>query len=128
MLVDEVAAALPGGDDISLTFSWTPTKPGPYRLYALSDHDNAVDEYDEDNNLSWQDAYIGFPSPLVWIAGVIPMTTYAAQTGYGVVDAGADDILGYCGTDLTKPFDWMEWAVLCTGLITCFPSIITTWT
>lgn len=94
--VGETSLTLNAQSLASQTFHWTPTQPGPYRLHTISDRDNAVDEYDENNNQTWQDIYVGFAGPLLLDSGAIDEPVYSGTLGYGVVDEGPADVMATC--------------------------------
>jgi hypothetical protein len=49
-LVGEGPVGVGGESEATLDLTWTPAEPGLHRLFTVSDRDNAVSEYDEDNN------------------------------------------------------------------------------
>lgn len=89
--------AVGGGADRTVTFTWTPTTPGLYRLFLRSDRDGQVNEFDESNNDRWLDVYVGHASPLAIDSGGAGDTAYSAAQGYGAVDSGDADAVGNCG-------------------------------
>ncbi|MGB5051468.1 MAG: CARDB domain-containing protein [Caldilineaceae bacterium] len=94
-------ASLPGETQTTIQFPWTPTAPGPYRLFSLSDRDSAVNESDEGNNRTWQDVYVGLAAPVLLDSGP-GEPVYASVTGYGVVDEGQPDVTSApCGSGAT---------------------------
>ncbi|MBU1750130.1 MAG: hypothetical protein KKA73_20795, partial [Chloroflexi bacterium] len=88
---------LPGGNIDTVVFTWTPTAPGPYRLFARADRDWAVNEYDEGNNDTWYDVYVGFRGPILVNSGAGSDTPYTTAAGYGYVDEGQPDVVATCG-------------------------------
>ena len=100
-LVCERTAAVPGEGETALECIWTPATPGPHRLFTVSDRDDAVSEFDEGNNQSWEDVYVGFAGPLLLDSGgpTASDPPYTSTLGYGVVDEGQADILGDCGSE-----------------------------
>lgn len=80
---------LGGGAEATITFPWTPASPGPYRLFARADGGDAVDEYDEGNNLSWRDVYVGLAGPIAMDSGGDPDPAYTAELGYGHLNPGS---------------------------------------
>lgn len=104
---DHVGAPLPGGITTTAVFTWTPTAPGAYRLFAQADGDDAVDEYDEGNNETWQDIYIGFAGPLLLDSGTADDPAYTAEAGYGYVDEGQPDVTSTCGGG-TEPHETLR--------------------
>ena len=98
-LLGEDTSAVGGESQTTLDFTWTPTEPGLYRLFTVSDRDDAVNEFDEGNNQSWEDVYVGFAGPLLLNSGTPGDVQYNAEQGYGYVDEGQADILGNCGTE-----------------------------
>lgn len=98
LLSSAPVATLAAGTETTTSFAWTPATPGPYRLRWTSDRADAVNEYDENNNVMWRDMYVGFPSPLLLDSGVPAADpAYLSGTGYGVVDTGMPDVLTTCG-------------------------------
>jgi len=95
-------APLPGGNTNTVVFTWAPTVPGPYRLFALADRDDTVSEFDEGNNQSWQDVYVGFAGPILLDSGTASDVDYTPERGYGYVDEGQPDVITTCG-DGTLP-------------------------
>ncbi len=91
-------APLPGGNTTTVAFAWTPTAPGPYFLFARVDQDNAVNEYDEGNNETWRDVYVGLASPVLLDSGGASDVAYAPARGYGYVDEGQPDTVMACGS------------------------------
>ncbi len=98
-LLGEGTSAVGGESQTTLEFTWTPTAPGLYRLFAVSDRDDAVNEFDEGNNQSWEDIYIGFAGPVLLDSGAAGDVQYTTEQGYGYVDEGQADILSDCGTE-----------------------------
>ena len=103
-LVDEKAPAVPGTGETTVAFTWTPSAPGPHRLFAISDRDNAVNEFDEGNNQTWRDVYVGFAGPLLLDSGGDTDPVYTPVLGYGAVDASVDDALEGCGSKSYETF------------------------
>jgi hypothetical protein len=91
----------PGESATTVQFQWTPTAPGPYRLFSLSDKEGAVNESDEGNNRTWQDVYVGLAAPVLLDSGP-GEPVYSAAQGYGVVDEGQPDVLSTCGSGVTS--------------------------
>ena len=89
--------SLVGGQTTPLTFTWVATAPGPYRLFALADRDDAVDEFDEGNNQQWRDVYVGLAGPILLDSGTPAEPVYTTTLGYGYVDAGQPDVTASCG-------------------------------
>jgi len=98
LLLGEGTAAVPGGGETALDFTWTPTAPGSHRLFAISDRNNVVNEFDEGNNQTWQDVYVGFAGPLLLDSGAATDPVYTTTLGYGFVDEGQADVIATCGT------------------------------
>ncbi|MBC7227755.1 MAG: PKD domain-containing protein [Thermoflexales bacterium] len=95
---DHNGSPLLGGAETTVAFAWTPTAPGPYRLFARADRDNAVNEYDESNNETWRDVYVGLASPVLLDSGGASDVAYAPARGYGYVDEGQPDVTVACGS------------------------------
>lgn len=95
-------APLQGETQTTIEFQWTPSAPGPYRLFSLSDKDGAVNESDEGNNRSWQDVYVGLAAPVLLDSGAAGEPVYTPSVGYGVVDEGQPDVTSApCGNGTT---------------------------
>ncbi|HOT93195.1 MAG TPA: CARDB domain-containing protein [Anaerolineae bacterium] len=97
-LLQTVNLTAPGGSTSVAAFSWTPTTPGPYRLFVLVDKERAVNESNRSNNLMWQDIYVGLAGPLLLDSGGAADPVYTSEIGYGVLDEGSADVTGSCGT------------------------------
>ena len=89
---------IPGGGTDTVAFIWTPTAPGPYRLFARADRDNAVNEYEEGNNDTWRDVYVGLRGPILLDSGGASDVAYTPERGYGYVDEGQPDVTTGCGS------------------------------
>jgi PKD repeat protein len=89
---------IPGGGTDTVAFIWTPTAPGPYRLFARADRDNAVNEYEEGNNDTWRDVYVGLRGPILLDSGGASDVAYTPERGYGYVDEGQPDVTIGCGS------------------------------
>jgi PKD repeat protein len=89
---------IPGGGTDTVAFIWTPTAPGPYRLFARADRDNAVNEYEEGNNDAWRDVYVGLRGPILLDSGGASDVAYTPERGYGYVDEGQPDVTTGCGS------------------------------
>jgi PKD repeat protein len=89
---------IPGGGTDTVAFIWTPMAPGPYRLFARADRDNAVNEYDEGNNDAWLDVYVGLRGPILLDSGGASDVAYTPERGYGYVDEGQPDVTTGCGS------------------------------
>ncbi|MCW5850978.1 MAG: VCBS repeat-containing protein [Anaerolineae bacterium] len=87
---------LGGGLNTPVVFTWTPTVPGPYRLFARADRDRQVNESNEGNNDLWLDVYVGFRGPILIDSGnPAADPQYTAALGYGYTTPGASAIA--CG-------------------------------
>jgi hypothetical protein len=90
-------ASIAGGESRAAVFTWTPARPGPYRLFARTDRTGVVGESDEGNNDAWLDVYVGFGSPIALDSGSTTADpAYTAGLGYGVVDTGQPDVRVTC--------------------------------
>lgn len=99
------AASVAGGGQVAPTCAWTPATPGPHRLFARADRDRQVNEYDEGNNDTWLDVYVGFGGPILVDSGAIASdVAYTGALGYGAVDEGQPDEFGNCGTEPWQTF------------------------
>jgi hypothetical protein len=104
-LLGEGTPAVPGGGETTLDFTWTPTAPGPHRLFAQADRTNVVNEFDEGNNQTWQDVYVGFAGPILLDSGKVGADpAYTKTIGYGAVDEGQPDEFGNCGSEPYQTF------------------------
>ncbi|MCX7854098.1 MAG: hypothetical protein N2383_15125, partial [Caldilineales bacterium] len=95
---EHIGSPLSGGAETAVAFAWTPTAPGPYRLFTRADRDNAVNEYDEGNNETWRDVYVGLASPVLLDSGGASDVAYSPTRGYGYVTPGTT-VITYCGPD-----------------------------
>ena len=97
--VCEVGGGTPANATRTITCQWTPTAPGPHRLFAQADRDRAVSESNEGNNDSPRDVYVGFASPILLDSGggAAYDPAYSPENGYGYVDEGAPDVTAACG-------------------------------
>ncbi len=97
LLLGEGTPAVPGEGETALDFTWTPTTPGLHRLFAVGDRNNVVNEFDEGNNQTWRDVYVGFAGPLLVDSGTATDPAYSPGRGYGFVDEGQPDVIATCG-------------------------------
>ena len=97
ILLQTVNLTVPGEGETVAPFTWTPTAPGPHRLFVQVDKARAINESNRGNNLAWQDIYVGFAGPLLLDSGGASEPAYSANLGYGVLDKGPTDVLGACG-------------------------------
>jgi hypothetical protein len=98
LLDTQADGGLSGNGSGVINLTWTPTAPGPYRLFLRLDENEAVNEFDEANNLLWKDVYAGLAGPVLLDSGVTASDPpYSATVGYGYVDTGAADVLLNCG-------------------------------
>ncbi|MCB0031612.1 MAG: hypothetical protein KDE28_27060, partial [Anaerolineales bacterium] len=99
LLDSQTHSGLGGNSSDAITLSWLPTAPGPYQLFLRLDEDDTVNEFDEANNLLWQDLYVGLAGPVLLDSGVMASDpAYSATIGYGYVDTGLPDVLQNCGS------------------------------
>ncbi|MBP8121258.1 MAG: hypothetical protein KAZ26_01415 [Caldilineaceae bacterium] len=89
-------ASIPATSSRTLTFTWTPTTPGPYQLFVRSDRDGQVNESDETNNDRPQDVHVGFAGPLDVDSGGVGDAAYSQVRGYGYLNGQPST---FCGTD-----------------------------
>ena len=83
-------SGLAGNAATPITFTWTPTSTGPYRLFARADRTGQVNEFDESNNDLWRDVYVGLRGPILIDSGSGNATDqpYTSTLGYGYVTTG----------------------------------------
>ena len=98
-LIGSASQPVAGGTQVDLPLTWTPNKPGPHRIIAVSDGEQQVRESDENNNLAWKDVYVGFTTPLQLDSGIAGEPLYASESGYGVEDKGQADVLSACNSN-----------------------------
>ncbi len=91
--------AVPGNGESPQICDWTPSAPGPHRLFALADRDRAVNEADESNNQTWLDVYVGFAGPILIDSGGATDPAYTAAGGYGYLNGSAS---AFCGANPTQ--------------------------
>jgi len=104
---DHSGSALPGGVTTTIAFTWVPTATGSHRLFAVGDRDDTVNEFDEGNNRTWQDVYVGFAGPLLLDSGTGGDLAYTTEAGYGYVDEDQPDVLSTCGGG-TEPHETLR--------------------
>jgi len=95
-LIGEGAPSVAGESETEVSFTWTPAAPGPHRLFARADRDDAVSEFDEGNNQTWRDVYIGIPSPVNLDSGgdIAADPPYTTTLGYGYLSGVVDTTCG----------------------------------
>jgi hypothetical protein len=92
LICDNPINSISGGSDQPSTCNWSPSQAGLHRLFVVSDAAQVVPEFDEGNNLSWQDVYIGLAGPVQIDSGLAAQDpVYTSATGFGFVDPGAND-------------------------------------
>lgn len=92
LICDNPINSISGGSDQPSTCNWSPSQAGLHRLFVVSDAAQAVPEFDEGNNLSWQDVYVGLAGPVQIDSGLETQDpVYTSATGFGFVDPGAND-------------------------------------
>jgi hypothetical protein len=104
LLGNRSVTSIAGGGTRTATFTWTPAKPGAYRLFSRTDRTGVVAESDEGNNDAWLDVYVGFGAPVILDSGSIAADpVYTGTLGYGAVDTGLQDVRVTCAghTDST---------------------------
>jgi hypothetical protein len=97
VLIGEQSASLIGGSEASFTFDWQPLTTSWHRLYAKPDVADAVNEFDEENNLSWKDVYIGLAGPIMLDSGTANDPVYSQESGFGHIDINLPDQVTTCG-------------------------------
>ena len=103
LIEDVTSSIISGGSSELVEFTWTPTEPGLHRLFIQVDTDDMVNEFNEGNNLLWQDVYVGFAGPLLLDSGSVATDpAYTPSLGYGVVDTGQIDVISSCGGTLPE--------------------------
>lgn len=96
-LIGEQSAGMISGSETSFAFDWQPLTTGWHRLYAKPDLNDVVDEFDEDNNLTWQDIYVGLAGPLMLDSGTASDPVYTEENGFGYIDINLPDQISSCG-------------------------------
>ncbi|CAG1005025.1 partial Protease 1, partial [Anaerolineae bacterium] len=91
-------SGLAGNTTTPITFTWTPTATGSYRLFARADRNGQVNEADEGNNDLWKDVYVGIRGPILIDSGAASDEPYTGTIGYGYVDLGQPDVIVPCGS------------------------------
>jgi len=95
-LIGEQSAGLIGGSETSFTFDWQPSTTGWHRLYVKPDVADVIDEFDEENNLSWQDVYVGLSGPILLDSGTTNDPVYTQESGFGYIDINLPDQITTC--------------------------------
>ncbi|RME65519.1 MAG: hypothetical protein D6790_01700, partial [Caldilineae bacterium] len=88
-----------GSTQNTVGFSWLPSQAGLHRLFVQIDRDDAVDEFNENNNRAWKDIYVGLASPILLDSGGTNDPVYTDTLGYGYVDSGQPDVVASCGSE-----------------------------
>lgn len=96
-LIGEQSAGLIGGSETSFTFDWQPLTTGWHRLYVKPDVADVIDEFDEENNLFWQDVYVGLAGPIMLDSGTANDPVYSQESGFGYIDIDLPDQVTTCG-------------------------------
>ena len=93
--------ALAGGATSNLLATWTPGATGEHRLFAEVDPGRAIKEYDEGNNESWRDMYVGLAGPILIDSGGGDAydPAYTAANGFGYLDGEPNT---FCGAEPDK--------------------------
>lgn len=100
LLGDYAEVSIQSGLTTTVPFTWTPPAPGLYRLFVQADQDNVVNEFDESNNLTWQDVYVGLAGSILVDSGnSVNDPPYTSTLGYGVIDTDQPDVLLACGSN-----------------------------
>lgn len=101
LLLGESTLPVAAGADAPVNVTWKPTAAGPHQLFARVDAGRAVNEYDEGNNDSWRDVYVGFASPLLIDSGGGPSfdPAYTPELGFGYLNGDSNT---FCGPDKTS--------------------------
>ncbi len=107
LLAGMTHGAQAGPGESTVTFSWTPTQTGAVRLFGVADLNDGVAEYDEGNNQTWRDVYVGVAGPVLLDSGAASDVAYSAATGYGFVDTGTPDVTAACNGG-TAPEDTLR--------------------
>lgn len=100
MLLSQQNVTAGAGSQTALSVDWTPQTPGKHRLFAVTDSANLVNEFQEVNNITWQDVFVGLKSPILLDSGVTDQDPlYSMTAGFGVVDIGQPDVLTQCSVE-----------------------------
>lgn len=97
ILLGESAIEVMGESSANLDFEWIPDQTGWHRLYVISDTNDEIYEYDEGNNQSWLDVYVGFAGPILLNSGTAADQVYSPETGFGYIDINLPDEVVICG-------------------------------
>ncbi len=97
VLLGESSIEVMGESSANLDFEWIPDQTGWHRLYVISDTNDQIFEYDEGNNLSWLDVYVGFAGPILLNSGTAADQVYSSETGFGYIDINLPDEVVICG-------------------------------
>jgi hypothetical protein len=95
-LIGEQSAGLIGGSETSFTFDWQPLTTGWHRLYVKPDVADVIDEFDEENNLFWQDIYVGLSGSILLDSGTTNDPVYTQEGGFGYTDINSPDQITIC--------------------------------
>lgn len=95
--VGEGIADVIGQSFTQMDFDWTPTSLGLHRLFVYADVDEEISEFDESNNVSWLDVFVGLAGPIKLDSGTASDPVYVPETGYGYIDINQPDESVSCG-------------------------------
>lgn len=96
-LVGEGIADVIGQSFTQMDFDWTPNSLGLHRLFVYADVDEEISEFDESNNISWLDVFVGLAGPIKLDSGTASDPVYVPETGYGYIDINQPDESVSCG-------------------------------
>jgi hypothetical protein len=100
ILIGEQNIAVAAEDQLEAIVNWEIGVPGFYRLFAIVDDENLINESLEGNNLYWKDIHVGFATPLILNSGILNEDpVYSLSSGYGFIDSGLPDVLGTCSSE-----------------------------
>ena len=106
-LIGESSTGVAPASETTVSFAWTPGAASAHKLFARADRDRQVREYDEGNNDTWQDLYVGFASPILIDSGGGDAydPAYAASLGFGYLNGDLNTFCG-AGSNGSQRNDW----------------------
>ncbi len=95
-LIGESSPGVAPATEANVSFTWTPGAAGAHKLFARADRDRQVNEFDEGNNDTWRDMYVGFASPTLIDSGGGDAydPAYIASLGFGYLNGESNTFCG----------------------------------